>query len=774
MSFSKALKRTFTTKPGKKDIAVPHEYVIATPTQHTPDSNSSAISLPISSSSNSVGSGDSLDLIYLRLNGWKHFVKSYIDYFENIAKAQKNMVDSYKSAADSIKTPVQESYLFIPADTVGLLNSSNEIYSYILDQSRSFAQSGLNLSENTIKALYLLRDEIKTKSKEYSSRVTVVYESLKKTHETLDSLKSNLEKAIEVSKIENEAPKAGDPYLINIQIKRVILQIVDLENNMYNAVQGEIAKLEAWEPVFLSRFNNILSSYLSWESNEYEKSSLTSKNVNKAIASIQTNSEWDSFKTKYNHLISNPQNCNGNSLPSDHKYPYMDHKMLKILKAGKLSREEFGLGNSNKFRPCQAIITQAGFLHFIDDSTGIKKVDPNVTIYLPSALLAPLESPDLPRSAFLLYTSKNASKTTSRTSSISNKSKYMFKGADYEDMKSWWLVINSFTKDSATDQILFDYDPADEIETMAKLSVEPKPQPKAITATPQTQHAAIEPAQIPTAPSKPLMLTGTPSVTYGQTTQTIAYYPVKQADGQLVYIPLIQNPSVEEPIDASATHTPAPAQNLNNNAMVPANNQQFFQGYNPNPQQQQQFMQPGAYQPYPAYYPQQQQQQQPQMYQNMQPQMYPAYQPQQQQQQQFPNGPAMYPNMPQNPAYFQQAPNAFNPAFPQQQVPAQPATPFPAPVQSAAPVAAPVQTEAPVAAPAQVVTPVAAPAQTEAPVAAPAQADAPVAAPAQDDVSTSSPIQKTSVDTLTAQPIQHTETPSPKTVDVADSPSATA
>ncbi|OLY80673.1 hypothetical protein AYI68_g5227, partial [Smittium mucronatum] len=101
MTFSKTLKRTFTSKPGKKENVIPQEYVMATNVYGDEGDDADIPKIAGGPVSNSVGTGDEQDLIYLRLYGWKHFVKSYVDYFENVSKAQRVMVDCYKAAAES-------------------------------------------------------------------------------------------------------------------------------------------------------------------------------------------------------------------------------------------------------------------------------------------------------------------------------------------------------------------------------------------------------------------------------------------------------------------------------------------------------------------------------------------------------------------------------------------------------------------------------------------------------------------------------------------------
>ncbi|PWA02230.1 hypothetical protein BB558_001629 [Smittium angustum] len=672
MSFSRAFKKTFAPL-GKRSSTIPHELVVGQPATNSTNADSEAALL--STGGKSVGTGDERDLIYKRFQGWKHLVKNYALYFENIAKAQKQIAENYKVAAESVSQPMPEDYLFLTSGSSGVYDAAMNIHSIMVEQSRIVANVGLVQTNNTISNLGALREEIKSKTKDYCARIRVIYENLEKINNELEKLKSQLEKAIEVSKIESEAPKAGDPYLINAKIKDVIMKYSDLENTMHSAVQGELVKLGEWEVQFISRLNSLISSYFTNQSNDLMKSSENSLKISDGFADIKSNVEWDFFKAKYHKILENPQNCNGQSIPANFKYQYMDNPALKVVKIGKLQREEIGYGNAGKFRECQAIITKSGFLHLIDETSKIKKHEPNVTVYLPSALLAPMDSPDLPRNAFMLYSTRTASKTSAMTTTIASKTKYIFRAENYDDMRGWWEFINRFSKDTFADRIFLSVDQNDLEESPA---LESNVAALTIENTPAAAPRAILPPQTATAqPTQPLMLTGTQAIGSTQGVQPLAYYPYTQPDGQVVYIPIMQNTGVEEPTDAAsgAPQFFAQPQQRIEGFQIPPQMPQVIPG-----QQQQPFMYPF---PYGA---------QPQMYPQAQPQMYPQAQP------------------------GFQYPMGYPMGFPQGYPAAAPPVIAPPPIASpaAVPVADPVTTEAPTVAPAAVEAPATTPVQAEA------------------------------------------------------------
>ncbi|PVV02458.1 hypothetical protein BB560_003087 [Smittium megazygosporum] len=578
--FSKSLKKTFTTKLSKRSSnSIPHEFISGSPQKQSAEDASEKESP--TDTGNSVGSGDLRDLIFQRYQTLKRLVKIYILYFDSVNKSFKNMTDSYTQIVENFKITTFDSYLMLPSGSQGYYDCVGALFRTTQDQLTTTATSGFNLTKNTSSELEGLRQDIKSRQKEYSDRVSVLYSNLSRQKQIYEGLKTQLAKGIELSKLDSEALKAGDPFLINNKIKVQVSMIADTENSLYNAVQMELKKLEDYEKSFTVRFNGIISNYLSWTIASFQNSIPQFQSVNERFVNFKTDIEISAFKEKYAFMLANPQSCDGKSDPSNITYPYMDSDILKVVKAGIIKREDISLGSS-KYRECQAILTSAGFLHLYDVTSGIQKVDPNVSIYVPSATLAPLDSPDLPRSDFMLYTSKHASKHTSMAATFSGKSKFILRGSNYDDMKDWWVTLSKISKDVSIER--FGIDAADLNNQFKSLSVESPQEPKHIeyqddragsvdssqkaiesdnknlaieqpaerlAINPPPQSAAAANGEYTAGASQvPLMIGGTQAIGYSPgTNQPLAYHPVTQPDGQVVYVPLVQNAAVEEPVE---------------------------------------------------------------------------------------------------------------------------------------------------------------------------------------------------------------------------------
>ncbi|OMH84026.1 Phosphatidylinositol 4,5-bisphosphate-binding protein SLM1 [Zancudomyces culisetae] len=593
MTFKKALRRTFGIK--SKSKAIPHEFVVgdtetlkANPQEVVETSRSDSPDLDVSGSkdflraknkaTNNVGTGDESDLVCLRLGGWKQLVKSYLVFFESVVKLYQQSVDTYQTGTDILKAPVKNDFLFIPADEEGENGCAMVLQSFLADQLKFKAQAGLKNANNVVDNLERLLEEVREKTHDYSSRIGLIFTNLNKCRRGIEELEQTLEKAVEMVKIEAEAPKAGDPYLHNVNMRTQIAKYVDMENTLYNAVKSELEKLSKWEPLFLQNLNNVVTGFLTWEAGNGTRNSELQTEVIETFSKVLVSSEWTKFATKYKNLLANPQNCGGNSNVSDYQYSYMDSPVLKVVKRGKLQRESIGSMKNGKYINCQAIITEGGFLHVLDEAPGVKvSSTPNVTIYLPSISLAPLDSPALPRSAFMIYTKKGSAKTTAITTNITNKNKYVFKAENYEEMKGWWETIHQYT----TVSILEIFELEEPTQSRKPLAIEdtPKtnlriqdansvrsvlssppmsPQGLPITAMPEPTPTQPQLAQ----PAQPLLLTGTGAIEYGNASnQVFSYYPVQQPNGQIVYVPLIQNSAVEEPADGTDATSTAPPSN---------------------------------------------------------------------------------------------------------------------------------------------------------------------------------------------------------------------
>ncbi|OMH80040.1 hypothetical protein AX774_g6542 [Zancudomyces culisetae] len=559
MSFSKSILKKLGAK-GKAATAVPHEFLYGSKskkndvknTQEPDDAQSIAPSVSESldtthvqsKAADSVGTGGETDLIYLRMRGLRQLVKSYIQHFESLAKAYKQTLDTFQKGQDIFNKPLANDFLFLPNNEGGILSCASSLQSFLSDQLRLKAQAGLNAVNNVLANLEAYKNDIKAKMNDYNSRLGLIYSNLTKCKSAAETTQQALEKAMEMLKIESEAPKAGDPYLLNLEMKSLIARRVDMENTLYLAIQSELKNLADWEVTFLQSMQALIAGFFDWEAKSNLKTSEAEKKIADLFSSAVATAEWSGFVTKYKDLLEFPQNCDGKSNVSNYKYTYMDHSSLRIIKKGRLQREDIGYGISNKFKDCQAVITETGFMHLFDEVSGIQKNAPNLTIYLPSVSLAPIDTPDLPRSALLLYTKKGSAKSTALTATISNKTKYLLKAEDYVEMKEWWKIIDKYTTASVSEilqkeEIVDKKDNVSAIGLPAIGSATSTKDDASVFGTTRSLHSSNIDSQY--------LLTGTNSIGFGQPGHVFSYQPVQQPDGQIVYIPVVQHTAVEEP-----------------------------------------------------------------------------------------------------------------------------------------------------------------------------------------------------------------------------------
>ncbi|KXN67196.1 hypothetical protein CONCODRAFT_10794 [Conidiobolus coronatus NRRL 28638] len=363
-----------------------------------------------------------------RLLAWKHVVKEYIQHFEEVASAEESFAKGLTKTHSTLTVPFKEHHMFIPESEPGIQQLTLYFKEYHNQLANNYSKTAKSITNETIKDLNTLKNDIKRKHKEVEAEYEKINKGLVRSHSHTKDSMNTLSRAMAPVTSESSTTRE-DPWIANHGLKRQLSKHVDRQNSYIKSMQSSIHTLNAFEESIVSTLKHIIKTYFVWKNESMTELAQFSTKIDNAVATIPDKSEWTAFTEKNPNLISSE---NAVATINDINYPERDNPILEAMKSGPIQHKS-GMGPFKKFKDHYSYLTPAGFLHVFPSADLTLHEEPDYSVDLTESTLGPL--PKVGATGFFI-TQKQTGKL------FKSDTDYEFNFNTHEEAVEWWKAIS--------------------------------------------------------------------------------------------------------------------------------------------------------------------------------------------------------------------------------------------------------------------------------------------------------------------------------------------
>ncbi|KAK4698547.1 hypothetical protein P7C70_g7726, partial [Phenoliferia sp. Uapishka_3] len=452
-----------------------------TPT-HTPSPTSGASQAP----TNPLPEGQSRpsDVVVNRLHEVKRITKSLVAYFEGISSAHTTHSTTLLklSSPSIIQSPLPESSLFLPTPPTpnGGQMGWADLLSQIRDNNKQVAEEHAELAKTVTKNVVLplkkLRVELKSHIGAMEKEVSKLADGVIKERQVSLSFQLSLicsylllllylstseitsihlatlsrslsppstPAGLSSPQISNATHSSDDPYLHKVTTEQQLKAQTTKENELLKVVLGWQDKSEQLEKAV---WEKVAGAWRTWSetnpplrqrrfSTSRRASSLFLPQHFPSTASPLPNSpalpqaEWNHFKS-LNHIL--PRDTPP-TVPEEIDFIGKDDLMTASVREGLMERQKRFV---KTWKSAYFILTPSGNLHEYP-SQDVPLNKPSVSLHLPSCTLGPMPTPE---------PSAKGRPIEAMFTIEGDGSRNVFRAKSWEELSTWWLAIERYTK----------------------------------------------------------------------------------------------------------------------------------------------------------------------------------------------------------------------------------------------------------------------------------------------------------------------------------------
>ncbi|KAI9280625.1 hypothetical protein BC943DRAFT_383170 [Umbelopsis sp. AD052] len=331
-------------------------------------------------SSNSDGINPS-EVLISRLDAWRVMIKMFIDYFDEIAKAEVQMARNYMRLSGIIQLPIREGHF--KED-----NGIQDVCVAFRDGSKSVSEDHDDFAkfimENVLPSLIRIKKKIKDRMREMKNDEGLHLDTLWKEMDQTKKAMAFLEKQCAVAKLQQPNQQVSqDPWLANLHVMHQLKQQIEEENRLHErmiALQREVATFEG---SIVDSTKSAMRTFYDRRAKDIYSHSTRVDSIIYVLDNLKLDTEWHEFVSKHGDQLVREDAGFRNYRDID--YPNKLDPLVQAIKKGKLSRKT---GVMRSYNERYYALTPCGYLHEFRPED---KLDPELSIYIPSTTVTLLE-----------------------------------------------------------------------------------------------------------------------------------------------------------------------------------------------------------------------------------------------------------------------------------------------------------------------------------------------------------------------------------------------
>ncbi|KAI8581338.1 hypothetical protein K450DRAFT_232554 [Umbelopsis ramanniana AG] len=321
------------------------------------------------------------EVLISRLDAWRVMIKMFIDYFDEIAKAEVQMARNYMRLSGIIQLPIREGHF--KED-----NGIQDVCVAFRDGSKSVSEDHDDFAkfimENVLPSLIRIKKKIKDRMREMKNDEGLHLDTLWKEMDQTKKAMAFLDKQCAVAKLQQPSQQVSqDPWLANLHVMHQLKQQIEEENRLHErmiALQREVATFEG---SIVDSTKSAMRTFYDRRAKEIYSHSTSVESIVYVLDNLKLDTEWHEFVSKHGDQLVREDAGFRNYRDID--YPNKLDPLVQAIKKGKLSRKT---GVMRSYNERYYALTPCGYLHEFRPED---KLDPELSIYIPSTTVTILE-----------------------------------------------------------------------------------------------------------------------------------------------------------------------------------------------------------------------------------------------------------------------------------------------------------------------------------------------------------------------------------------------
>jgi PH domain len=364
-------------------------------------------------SSNADGINPS-EVLISRLDAWRVMIKMFIEYFDEIAKAEVQMARNYIRLSGIIQLPIREGHF--KED-----NGIQDVCVAFRDGSKSVSEDHDDFAkfilENILPSLIRIKKKIKDRMREMKNDEGLHLDTLWKEMDQTKKAMAFLDKQCAVAKLQQPSQQISqDPWLANLRkyggekelchsahvelfsfskfsptfyslvfsdVMHQLKQQIEEENRLHErmiALQREVATFEG---SIVDSTKSAMRTFYDRRAKDIYSHSTSVESIIYVLDNLKLDTEWHEFVSKHGDQLVREDAGFRNYRDID--YPNKHDPLVQAIKKGKLSRKT---GVMRSYNERYYALTPCGYLHEFRPED---KLDPELSIYIPNTTVTLLE-----------------------------------------------------------------------------------------------------------------------------------------------------------------------------------------------------------------------------------------------------------------------------------------------------------------------------------------------------------------------------------------------
>ncbi|KAJ1890043.1 hypothetical protein LPJ71_008042, partial [Coemansia sp. S17] len=337
-----------------------------------------------------TGSGDENDICHQRLTTWLGVVENYQEYFQSMVAAELDLATVYARIGDILRVPVQESVLLLPTSSDGVQAVTKRLKGFQQLMVEGHCTISQATKQDALATLKLLHAGVKELKESYSSTIQPMYNELEQCKLSIDRRSRLLMVAIKAADDSASAGKevVKDPFIINLEVEALLRKRAEIENELYRVATAQQARIREFEPQFVSRLAETVSSFMSVVSEQHKQLRLCAKRDVRAIGKIDEESEWKHFIRSFGDVLAAPQASDGQAQGDDYAYEGKGSEWVQVLRQGVVALREQSQLFRSTWQSKYGVVTTRGYFHVFRSQGDVVRGVPETSVFLPRARIA--------------------------------------------------------------------------------------------------------------------------------------------------------------------------------------------------------------------------------------------------------------------------------------------------------------------------------------------------------------------------------------------------
>lgn len=264
------------------------------------------------------------------------------------------------------------------------------------------------IKNRTIPDLRTLSTDVRTRSRTLQSQMYQLDEAMDEAQRKKDDNLNHLEQAIQGT----GSIEFRDPWLAHQVVRSSLSNKIEQEKHYRSNMGGFIDEYADREARLVDSLKTIIRNFHEWT---FKGNAVTNEAIRSAqmiAESFPADAEFLYFKHMNPNLFIDPNVL----IPDVDEVQYLgrDHSAVQTLRTGIVGRKVMGGTGLHAhhgalqrgWRDSYCVMTSRGWLHFFDEQNSYNQTNPELSIYLPEAVLGPHSLPNFPPNSFELKVTK--------------------------------------------------------------------------------------------------------------------------------------------------------------------------------------------------------------------------------------------------------------------------------------------------------------------------------------------------------------------------------